>query len=139
MPLSSYVVVLISSRQQFRWTPISSFASALCDVVITGSIWLFMRPARTGNIRRKSRSYISGMMWIFINAGLCSWYVESSIPVYISQDALIGQFYTAAPGAVLGKSYMNSMLTVLNARKSIREREQLGYNLTELPTIPTIR
>ncbi|KAG2073772.1 hypothetical protein BDR04DRAFT_1180442 [Suillus decipiens] len=48
-------------------------------------------------------------------------------------------FYTAAPGAVLGKSYMNSMMTVLNARKSIREREQLGYNLTELPTILTIR
>ncbi|KAG1858137.1 hypothetical protein F4604DRAFT_1795136 [Suillus subluteus] len=50
-----------------------------------------------------------------------------------------GQFYAAAPGAVIARSYMNSMMTVLNARKSIREREELGYILTELPAIPTIR
>lgn len=123
-----------------KWSPIASSASALCDIVITGSIWLFMRPARTGNVRRKSRDYVSDMMWIFINTGLFSCIVAITVTVlYIFQDGLIGQFYTAAPGAVLGKSYMNSMLTVLNARKSIREREQLGYNLTELPTIPTIR
>ncbi|KAG2360548.1 hypothetical protein BDR07DRAFT_1461939 [Suillus spraguei] len=123
-----------------KWTPMSSFTSALCDVVITGSIWLFMRPARTGNVRRESRSYISDMMWILINAGLFSCIVAISLTVlYMFQDGLIGQFYTAAPGAILGKSYMNSMLTVLNARKPIREREQLGYNLTELPTLPTIR
>ncbi|KAG1839048.1 hypothetical protein DFJ58DRAFT_813239 [Suillus subalutaceus] len=122
-----------------KWSPISTFTSALCDSVITGSIWLFMRPARTGHIRRKSRNYISDMMWICINMGLFSWYVQSSTPVYMFQDGLMGQFYTAAPGAVLAKSYMNSMMTVLNARKSIREREQLGYILTELPAIPTVR
>lgn len=122
-----------------KWSPISSFSSALCDSVITGSIWLFMRPARTGNVRRKSRNYISDMMWIFINMGLFSCILAISVTVvYMFQDGLIGQFYTAAPGAVIAKSYMNSMITVLNARKSIRERERLGYNLTELPTIPTI-
>ncbi|KAG1782107.1 hypothetical protein EV702DRAFT_1069677 [Suillus placidus] len=114
------------------WSPISSFTGALCDSIVTGSIWLFMRPARTGNVRRKSRNYINEMMWIFINMG-------SRLFQYMFQDGLIGQFYTAAPGAVIGKSYMNSMMAVLNARKSIRERERLGYNLTELPTIPTIR
>ncbi|KAG2155183.1 uncharacterized protein EDB93DRAFT_89617 [Suillus bovinus] len=99
-----------------------------------------MRPARTGNVRRKSRNYISDMMWILINMGLFSCLVAISITVlYMFQDGLVGQFYTAAPGAVTGTSYVNSMMAVLNARKSLREREQLGYNLTELPTIPTIR
>ncbi|KAG1782085.1 hypothetical protein EV702DRAFT_1069660 [Suillus placidus] len=123
-----------------KWSPISGFTGALCDSIVTGSIWLFMRPARTGNVRRKSRNYISEMMWIFINMGLFSCIVAITMAVlYMFQDGLIGQFYTAAPGAVIGKSYMNSMMAVLNARKSIRERERLGYNLTELPTIPTIR
>ncbi|KAG2347321.1 hypothetical protein BDR05DRAFT_651804 [Suillus weaverae] len=123
-----------------KWSPTSAFTGALCDSVVTGSIWLFMRPARTGNVRRKSRNYISEMMWIFINMGLFSCIVAITMAVlYMFQNGLIGQFYTAAPGAVIGKSYMNSMMAVLNARKSIRERERLGYNLTELPTIPTIR
>ncbi|KAG1830206.1 hypothetical protein EV424DRAFT_320638 [Suillus variegatus] len=140
-----------------KWSPIASFISALCDSVITVSIWLFMRPARTGNVRRKSRNYINDIMWVFINMGLFSCIVAISVTVLVSdcrlclqdegsrrsqymfQDGLIGQFYTAAPGAVVGNSYVNSMMTVLNARKSIREREQRGYNLTELPTIPTIR
>ncbi|KAG2360539.1 hypothetical protein BDR07DRAFT_1461932 [Suillus spraguei] len=93
-----------------KWIPISSSASALCDVVITGSIWLFMRPARTGNVRRKSRNYISDMMWIFINTGLFSCIVAITVTVlrsrplqYMLQD---GQFYTAAPGAVLGRCHL---------------------------------
>ncbi|KAG2043974.1 hypothetical protein BDR03DRAFT_977670 [Suillus americanus] len=98
-----------------KWSPISSFASALCDSVITGSIWLFMRPARTGNVR----------------------ILAISVTVV---------FYTAAPGAVIAKCYLYELddnglaklVVRLNARKSIRERERLGYNLTELPTIPTI-
>ncbi|KAG2121617.1 hypothetical protein DEU56DRAFT_834102 [Suillus clintonianus] len=120
-----------------KWSLVSSFTGALCDSVITGSIWLFMRPARTGNVRRKSRNHINEMMWIFINMGLFPCFVAISVAVlYMLQD---GQFYTAVPGAVIGKSYMNSMLGMLNARRSIREREQLGYNLTDLPTIPTIQ
>ncbi|KAG2746083.1 hypothetical protein P692DRAFT_20808428 [Suillus brevipes Sb2] len=121
-----------------KWSPISSFTGAICDSVITGSIWLFMRPERTGNVRKKSRNYISEMMWIFINMGLFSCIMAITVAVlYLFQDGLIGQFYTAAPGAVIGKSYMNSMMAVLNARKSIRERERL--DLTELLTIPTIQ
>jgi hypothetical protein len=77
-------------------------------------------------------------MWVFVNMGLLSWYVQSSVPIvyftpygssilaitvtvvvsgchpclqdegsrmfqYMFQDGLIGQFYTAAPGAVIAK------------------------------------
>ncbi|KIJ69186.1 hypothetical protein HYDPIDRAFT_24039 [Hydnomerulius pinastri MD-312] len=39
-------------------------------------------------------------------------------------DGHVGEYYTALTGAFLGKSYINSMLAVLNARRSIRERER---------------
>lgn len=99
---------------------------------------MFMRPERTGNVRRKSRNYISEMMWIFINMGLFSCMMAITMAVlYMFQDGLIGQFYTAAPGAVIEKSYMNSMMAVRNARRSIRERERL--DLADLLTMPTIQ
>ncbi|KAG1752034.1 hypothetical protein EDB19DRAFT_2021809 [Suillus lakei] len=124
----------------FNWSQLASFASASGDAIITGAIWWFLRPARTDNVRSRSRSYLNELMWIFIQMGLFSFIVATTMVVlYQFQDGLIGQFYTAAPGAVLGKSYMNSMMAVLNARKSVRERERLARNVMELPTIPTIR
>ncbi|KAG1763101.1 hypothetical protein EDD22DRAFT_846627 [Suillus occidentalis] len=63
------------------------------------------------------------------------WHGCARLSQYHVQDGLSGQFYTAAPGAVVGNFYTISMLAVLNARKFIRERERLAHNLTELPTI----
>ncbi|KAG0708524.1 hypothetical protein DFH29DRAFT_890636, partial [Suillus ampliporus] len=121
-----------------KLSPISTFSSALCDAFITGTIWFFLRPARSGNVRVKSMNYINKLMRIFIHMGLFSFLVATTMAVlYLFQDGFIGQFYTAAPGAVIGKSYMNSMMAVLNARKTIRERERLARNEMELPTIPT--
>ncbi|KAG0696175.1 hypothetical protein DFH29DRAFT_213725 [Suillus ampliporus] len=123
-----------------RWSQLASVASALCDIVITGTVWWFLRPARTNNIRSKSRSYLDELIRVFIQMGLFSCFVAITMAVlYQFQDGPIGQFYTAAPGGVLGKSYLNSMMAVLNARKSTREQERLARNATELPTIPTIR
>ncbi|KAG0696176.1 hypothetical protein DFH29DRAFT_213865 [Suillus ampliporus] len=124
-----------------KWSQLATSASASCDVVITGTVWWFLQPGRTGNVRSKSRNYLKPLTRIFIHMGLFSCLVSITMVVlYQLQDGRIGQFYTAAPGAVVGKSYMNSMMAVLNARKSIREREQLARNATvvELPTIPTI-
>ncbi|KAG1727786.1 uncharacterized protein EDB91DRAFT_887330 [Suillus paluster] len=114
-------------------SPASTSASAICDVFITGSIWLFIRPARTDNIRVKSKSHVNRMMWIFIHMGLFSCIVATTTAVlYQFQDSVIGQFYAAAPGAVIGKSYTNSMMAVLNARKSIREQERLACNTSDM-------
>lgn len=72
--------------------------------------------------------------------GLFSFLVATGMAVlYHVQDGLSGRFYTAAPEVVVGNFYTISMLAVLNARKSIRDRERLAHNLTELSTIPTIR
>jgi regulator of sirC expression with transglutaminase-like and TPR domain len=63
------------------------------------------------------------------------------VVLYQVQDGGLGQFYSAFPGSLLAKTYLNSMMAVLNARKAIRERQQLEVGLSpmELPTIPTIR
>ncbi|KAG1743679.1 uncharacterized protein EDB91DRAFT_220723 [Suillus paluster] len=122
-----------------KWSQLATIASAACDFVITGTIWWFLRPERTDNVRSKSSNYIKSITRTFIHMGLFSCLVSISMVVlYQLQD---GHFYIAAPGAVIGKSYMNSMMAVLNARKSIREREQLARNamVVELPTLHTIR
>ncbi|KAG2360686.1 hypothetical protein BDR07DRAFT_130058 [Suillus spraguei] len=79
------------------------------------------------------------MLRVFIQMGLLSSLVAAAMVVLFQvQEGVVGQFYAAAPGAVIGNSYTISMLSVLNARKSFRERERLARNVPEIPTIPTI-
>ncbi|KAG1807441.1 uncharacterized protein BJ212DRAFT_744756 [Suillus subaureus] len=139
MILSGLIIVTRNPEVLFytKWSQVASLTSALCDAVITGTIWWFLRPARTDNIR--SRGYLNEMSRVFIQMGLFSLLVATSLFVlYQFQEGLNDQYYTAAPGAVIGNSYIISMLSVLNARKSVRERERLARDITELPTIPTI-
>ncbi|KAG2339122.1 hypothetical protein BDR05DRAFT_635015 [Suillus weaverae] len=145
-----------------KWCQVSAVAGALCDILITGTVWWFLRPARTGNVRSKP-DLLNKLTQIFVNMGLFTWYVQCYKRVehshhevfqhcgnhdgcarlfqYQVQDGGLGQFYSALPGSLLAKTYLNSMMAVLNARKSIRERQQLevGRSPMELPTIPTIR
>jgi hypothetical protein len=124
-----------------KWCQVSAVAGALCDILITGTVWWFLRPARTGNVRSKP-NYINQLAQIFVNMGLFTCMVAIAMVVpYQVQDGGLGQFYSAFPGSLLAKTYLNSMMAVLNARKAIRERQQLEVGLSpmELPTIPTIR
>ncbi|KAG2131024.1 hypothetical protein DEU56DRAFT_814499 [Suillus clintonianus] len=123
-----------------KWAQGSAVAGALCDILITGTVWWFLRPARTGNVRRPN--YLEQLTQMFVNMGLFSCIVAITMVVlYQVQNSRLDQFYSAVPGSLLGKTYLNSMMAVLNARKSIRERQQLevGLSSMELPTIPTIR
>ncbi|OJA09047.1 hypothetical protein AZE42_04733 [Rhizopogon vesiculosus] len=123
-----------------QWTQFATLASALCDVVITATVWWFLRPARTGNVRSKSNNYIKELTRIFIEMGLFSCLIAIMMAVFYQfQNGVIGRYYSAAPGALIGKTYLNSMMAVLNARKSIRERKDVDNSTMELPTIPTIR
>ncbi|KAG1855632.1 hypothetical protein DFJ58DRAFT_785756 [Suillus subalutaceus] len=139
MIISGLIIVTRNPEVLFhtKWIQLASCASALCDAVITGSIWWFLRPARTGYIR--SRGYLNELTLVFIQMGLFSFLLATSMAmIYQFQEGLGSQFYTAAPGAVIGNSYTISMLSVLNARKSVRDRERLARDLIELPALPTI-
>ncbi|KAG2360693.1 hypothetical protein BDR07DRAFT_1411828 [Suillus spraguei] len=125
-----------------KWCQISAVAGALCDILITGTVWWFLRPARTGNVRSKPNyHYLNKLTQIFVHMGLFTCIVAIAMVVlYQIQDGGLGQFYSALPGSLIAKTYLNSMMAVLNARKSIREqRLEVGRSPMELPTIPTIR
>lgn len=123
-----------------KWCQVSAIAGAMCDIVITGTVWWFLRPARTGNVRSKP-DYLNKLTQIFVHMGLFTCIVAiAMVALYQVQDGDIGQFYSALPGSLLAKTYLNSMMAVLNARKSIREQQrEVCCSPMEIPTIPTIR
>ncbi|KAF8834843.1 hypothetical protein BDN67DRAFT_975715 [Paxillus ammoniavirescens] len=105
---------LVNSKYQ-AW---SSLSSATCDVIITTSVFYYLRPGRTGFIRRGN--------------------IIKRLNFYFIQDGQVGQYLTAAPGIILSKTYVNSMLAVLNSRKPIRDQRDHPPTEIDVPTIPTI-
>ncbi|KAI5981196.1 hypothetical protein EDD15DRAFT_462940 [Pisolithus albus] len=102
----------------------NALASAICDAVITASVFFCLRRSQNGSGLLQENS-IQKLSLIFVQMGL------------ITFDQA-GQYFTAAPVSLLSKTYTNSMLAVLNARKRIRDRQQLEQaSPSELPTLPT--
>ncbi|KAF8556763.1 hypothetical protein OG21DRAFT_1506166 [Imleria badia] len=124
-----------------EYSPLAAIASALCDAIITISIMYYLRPARTGANRNRRGNYIRKLNAIFVQMGLLSFINSLAVAVmYYIQDNGVAQFLTAGPGIILSKTYVNSMLSVLNARKPIREEQEAQAQRTiEIPTISTIR
>ncbi|KAG1888134.1 hypothetical protein F4604DRAFT_1899772 [Suillus subluteus] len=95
-----------------KWCQISAVAGALCDILITGTVWWFLRPARTDNVR-SNPNYLNKLTQIFVNMGLFTCIVAIAMVVlYQVQDGGLGQFYSALPGSLLAKTYLNSMMAV---------------------------
>ncbi|KIJ58158.1 hypothetical protein HYDPIDRAFT_119891 [Hydnomerulius pinastri MD-312] len=114
------------------WSPRSAGASVICDVLITGSVFFYLRASRRGV--RRSQNYFRQLTVVFVNMGVLTCMIATSwCLLYLIQG---GNYYTAFPTTFICKSYANSLLAVLNARKSIRERErELRENGHDLATI----
>ncbi|KIJ13135.1 hypothetical protein PAXINDRAFT_14036 [Paxillus involutus ATCC 200175] len=94
-----------------RYTPWAAIASATCDAMITSSVFYHLRPARTGVTRRGN--VIKRINDVFIQMGLLSFINSMAMVIlYYIQDHQLGEFMTAAPGLMLSKTYVNSMLAV---------------------------
>ncbi|KIK81672.1 hypothetical protein PAXRUDRAFT_747794 [Paxillus rubicundulus Ve08.2h10] len=52
-----------------KYTPWAAIASATCDAMITSSVFYYLRPARTGVVRRGN---IKRLNFVFIQMGLLS-------------------------------------------------------------------
>ncbi|KAG1820455.1 uncharacterized protein BJ212DRAFT_1340233 [Suillus subaureus] len=83
-------------------------ASAICDVVISGSCLFYLRPGRTG-VKRPSNHMqhlvvVSLQMGVFIFLVAIVWLL-----LYFVQDA---RYWTGFSSAILCKSNVNSMLAV---------------------------
>ncbi|KIK97886.1 hypothetical protein PAXRUDRAFT_135375 [Paxillus rubicundulus Ve08.2h10] len=85
----------------------------LCDMVITVSVYYYLRPSRTG-----ARSGITFAVWI-------TRYVQGPMSPFV------------APIMVTSQSYVNSLMTVLNARKP-SQCSGAQLSTIQVPTLPTI-
>ncbi|KAF8122879.1 hypothetical protein EV363DRAFT_1358550 [Boletus edulis] len=114
------------------WSPRSALMSAVCDVLITGSVFFYLREGRREVPR--SQNYFRHLTIVFINMGLFTCLVSVGwCLLYVVRG---GQFFIAFPTAFICKAYTNSMMAVLNARKAVREREEeLRINGHNLATI----
>ncbi|KIJ10787.1 hypothetical protein PAXINDRAFT_16257 [Paxillus involutus ATCC 200175] len=99
---------VLSNSRFTSWSPL---ASAVCDAIITSSVFYYLRPARTGIVRRGN--IIKRLNLVFIQMGLLSLINALALVVlYNIQEHQLGEYLTAAPGIILGKTYVNSMLAV---------------------------
>ncbi|KAH7882267.1 hypothetical protein F5I97DRAFT_334496 [Phlebopus sp. FC_14] len=102
------------------WSARSAVVSACCDILITGSVFFYLRAGRRETRRRYN--YFRQLMLVFVNMGLFTCVIAIGwCLLYVLQN---GNDYIAFPTTFICKSYANSMLAVLNARKSMRERDR---------------
>ncbi|KAH7925605.1 hypothetical protein BV22DRAFT_1195004 [Leucogyrophana mollusca] len=102
--------------------------SMLCDVIITASIFFYLRPQRSG-IKRVGTA-VQQLIDVFIRMGLLTCLV--SLSVFVMLWIKDGQYWLLVFPPLVCKSYAHSLLAVLNARKSIREG---AMKTIQLPTL----
>ncbi|KAL4077592.1 hypothetical protein J3A83DRAFT_4185942 [Scleroderma citrinum] len=116
---------------------------AVCDAIITISVFIYLRPLRNSPVRFNFLFVQMGLITLNPITG-CLLIIDFSVTtlmVAILYDPVLtsGKYLTATPGAILSKTYTNSMLALLNARKQIRDRERANPSAVEIPTLATIR
>ncbi|KAI9464670.1 hypothetical protein HD554DRAFT_2315829 [Boletus coccyginus] len=108
----------------------SAGISTLCDFFITFAVIKYMWKSGF----RRQRSVIQDLAIVCINTGAFTCTVATIIGItYLAQDH---SYWDSAAGMLFARSYVNSMLAVLNARKSIRDRDVNVHALTTIPATP---
>ncbi|KIJ62056.1 hypothetical protein HYDPIDRAFT_30871 [Hydnomerulius pinastri MD-312] len=119
-------------------TAYAAFASTVCDILITSAVFKYLWRSQR-DIRMRSRpTFIQELATVSINMGTLTCLVSLSVGiVYLVQESQGEHYWVTAPGVVLSRCYINSFLAVLNARRSIRDRERHLYTI-EIPTLSAI-
>ncbi|KAF8141457.1 hypothetical protein EV363DRAFT_17654 [Boletus edulis] len=106
--------------------PCASLAT-LCDIFITLSVFRYMWKSGF----RRQRSIIQDLALVSINTGVFTCTIAAIVGImYLVQGS---KYLLGVVGMVFARCYVNSMLAVLNARKTIRERDQNVYDLSTIP------
>ncbi|KAI6118016.1 hypothetical protein F5141DRAFT_1201528, partial [Pisolithus sp. B1] len=125
--LTGNIATLFSSQ----YAPINALGSAICDVIITTSVFFYFRRSQARLLWKAN--YMRKLNLVFVQMGLITSSSAVTLAILYFQDQATAQYLTAAPGFMLSKAYSNSMLAVLNARKLIYDQQQ-ALSL-ELPTL----
>ncbi|KAI6123064.1 hypothetical protein EV401DRAFT_1299617 [Pisolithus croceorrhizus] len=125
------------SRQLNPDSAANALASAICDAIITASIYFCLRRSQNG-LGLLQENSIQKLAFVFVQMGLITFTSALTTSALYYESDLVGRYFTAAPVSLLSKTYSNSMLAVLNARKCIRDQRQSAQaSPSELPTLPT--
>ncbi|KAF9235294.1 hypothetical protein BU15DRAFT_78127 [Melanogaster broomeanus] len=117
--LETIRVGTIDSFFNDRFILYAAAVSTLCDFLITGAVFKYMY---NSDLRRRV-NFIQDLAIVFINMGAltCLMSIVIGIIFLVQGD----NYWVGAPGfASADASYVNSNLAVLNARRSIRQREE---------------
>ncbi|KAF9233980.1 hypothetical protein BU15DRAFT_66102 [Melanogaster broomeanus] len=125
--------IRIGTIEYFFTDPFILYAAAvstLCDFLITGAVIKYMC---NSDLRRRV-NFIQDLAIVFINMGALTCAMSVLVGVIVT---ITGWGRPDLPSA--DASYVNSNLAVLNARRSIRQREERRLERTiELPTLSRI-
>ncbi|KAI6147975.1 hypothetical protein BKA82DRAFT_4146690 [Pisolithus tinctorius] len=119
------------------YSPVNALASAICDGIITTSIYLSLRRSQSGLLQKQNS--LQKLNIVFVQMGTITSLSALSMAILYYQNQPVGEYLTSAPGFMISKAYSNSMLAVLNARKLVNDQQQLAPSPSELPTLPRIR
>ncbi|KAH7912156.1 hypothetical protein BJ138DRAFT_1149081 [Hygrophoropsis aurantiaca] len=99
----------------------ASGLGTFCDMLITASFFYYLSPRRTGV--KRAATPIQQLLHVVVSTGLFTCLLSLIMFVsYMTQRDMA--YMVGPPGQALSKSYVNSMLAVLNARRSIREHSR---------------
>ncbi|KAI0773046.1 hypothetical protein BD413DRAFT_611970 [Trametes elegans] len=126
----------ITDFQHFSWMVSIAYGFAvLTDVILTSALVFVLHRSRTGF--KRTDSMIDVLIIYTINTGLLTSVV--SILAFVFALILPGNLIYAAITIVGSKLYANSVLAVLNSRRSIDDRFLDAFESFDLPSIPNSR
>ncbi|KAL4069247.1 hypothetical protein J3A83DRAFT_4249894 [Scleroderma citrinum] len=117
-------------------SPAGAISSAVCDAIITISIFIYLRPLRNSPLRKAN--YLRQFNFVFMQMGVITFTTNLTVLILLlcSPDLTSGKYLGIVAGTLLPQTYTNSMLAVLNARKPIRDRERDDQSaIVEIPTL----
>ncbi|KAI9568221.1 hypothetical protein HD554DRAFT_784832 [Boletus coccyginus] len=104
----------------------SAATSTTCDILITYAVFKYMWKSGF----RRQRSIIQDLALVCINTGAftCTVSIVVGIVFLVQGDSN----WIMGVGILFSRSYVNSLMAVLNARKTLRDRDVNVYTLTPI-------
>ncbi|OBZ66362.1 hypothetical protein A0H81_13584 [Grifola frondosa] len=123
--IEAFVQSTFTGFAKYTWLICSSFGSAvLSDALITIALCVFLHRSRTGH--KRSDSVIDVLMVYTINTGLFTGNLFTLVALICAATMPHNLIYFAVY-IIVSKMYTNSLLAVLNSRRSILDRGAEGF------------
>ncbi|KAJ8482905.1 hypothetical protein ONZ51_g5036 [Trametes cubensis] len=124
--VESFILPTLFDFRKFSWMVSATYGLALgCDVVLTGTLIFVLLHSRTGF--KTTDNIIEVLILYMVNTGLLTGII--SIIAFVFALTLSGNLIYVGFGIVGAKLYANSLLAVLNSRKSLNNKVMEGFEV----------